>query len=151
MNFCSNGDGLPNWKNDWLSDEEDVNQQLVPMSSQSWQEQIEAKEKQLNPLVQRAVDHVRTSVKDRAPTISSSFFYGAIGIDPKHLVIWYVVASDAEKKKVKINGLFDELNRKSREALKEAGYPIPAVELIAVSLASDEEINRAGGFRAFFA
>jgi len=36
-------------------------------------------------------------------------------------------------------------------ALRAEGHPAPAMDLIHVAFASDEEIRRAGGFRAFFA
>lgn len=119
------------------------------MPTQSWLAEFDAKQKLLEPLVQRAVDRVRAAVAAREPKIISSLFYGAIGIDPKHLVIWFIFATDAQKDEAKQNGLLDELDRQSREALREEGYPTVVLGRIYVSFASDEEIKREGGW-AFF-
>jgi hypothetical protein len=118
-------------------------------STQSWHAEFDAKQKQLEPLVQRAVDRVRAALAARDPKISSSFFYGAIGIDPKHLVIWFIFATDVQKEEAEKNGLLGELDRKSRDALREEGYPPLVLGSIFVSFASDEEIKRGGGY-AFF-
>lgn len=118
-------------------------------STQSWHAEFDAKEQQLKPLVQRAIDRVQVVVATRCPKLSSSFFYGAIGIDPKHLVIWFIFATDIQKEEAEKNGLLGELDRRSRNALREEGYPLSVIEHIYVSFASDEEIKRGGG-HAFF-
>lgn len=120
-------------------------------SKPSWQEQVDARQKLLEPLIQRAIDRTRDAVVARTPKITSSFFYGATGIHPKHLAIWYVFATETQKNEARLNGLLEILDRKSRDALREEGYEPSVVEGIGVSFASDEEINRAGGWRAFFA
>ena len=118
-------------------------------SKQSWHAEFDAKQEQLEPLVQRAIDRVRAAVASRDPEISSSFFYGAIGIDPKHLVIWFVFATDLQKEEAAKNGLLVDLDRKSRDALGEEGYPPFVLETIHVSFASDEEIRQGGGYMFF--
>src|SRR4051794_18657924 len=120
-------------------------------SNQSWHDQVEAQQKQLETLAQRAVDRVRAAVASRTPGITSSFFYGAIGIDPKHLTVWYVFGKDAQKKEATRNGLSEELDARTREALREEGYPPLVLAIIHIGFASDQEINRAGGWRQFFA
>ena len=119
--------------------------------NQSWQDQVQARQQQLEPLVQRAVARARAGAAGRAPKITDAFFYGAVGIDPKHLVIWYIFASNAHKKEAQANGLQVALDRESRAALREASYPAAVIDSIHVSFASDEEIRAAGGWRAFFA
>ena len=116
----------------------------------TWQQQIEAKEKLLEPVVKRAIAEVRDAVSARTPRIREAFSYGAIGIDPKHLVVWYIFASDADKALATQSGLANEIELLTRKALRTSGYPEAAVEQIGVSFASDEEIKRAGGFREFF-
>jgi hypothetical protein len=118
-------------------------------STQSWQAGCDARQKQLEPLVQRAVDRVRAAVAAREPKISNSFFYGSMGIDPKHLVIWYIFDTDIQKGEAEKNGLLSELDRKSRETLRAEGYPPHVLDSIYVSFASDEEVVRGGGY-AFF-
>jgi len=118
-------------------------------STQSWHAEFDAKQKQLEPLVHRAVDRVRAAVAGREPKISSSFFYGSIGIDPKHLVIWFIFATDIQKEEAEKNGLMGELDRETRDALREEGYPPLVLETIFVSFASEEEIKQGGGY-AFF-
>ncbi len=110
---------------------------------------FEQREKELEPLVRRAVDEVRSAIAHRAPALSGAFFYGAVGVDPRHLVVWYLFATDRQKEAAAANGLRLELDRCTRAALRDAGYPAAALTLIHVSFASDEEINRAGGW-AFF-
>ncbi|WP_414665134.1 hypothetical protein [Horticoccus sp. 23ND18S-11] len=111
----------------------------------------EANEKQLEPIVQRAIATVRSSMSTRKPNIREAFSYGAIGIDPKHLVVWYIFSADADKSLATRSGFSKELDFQSRVALRTEGYPAPAVDQISVAFASDEEIKRAGGLRAFFA
>ena len=120
-------------------------------SNLTWKEQVEARQRVLEPVVQRAIDRVRASVVSCSPAITDALFYGAIGIDPKHLAIWYIFATDTQKKSAKASGVLEELDRGTRDALREEGYSSAVLAQIGVSFASDEEIHRAGGFRSFFA
>ncbi|MFO1452575.1 MAG: hypothetical protein U1F61_30695 [Opitutaceae bacterium] len=114
-------------------------------------EHFEAKERVLKPIVELAMATVRQEVSSRQPIIRESFFYGAMGVDPKHLVIWYIFNSEGEIAIARRTGLLGDLDAQSRLALRTEGYPEQAIGLIQVSFASDEAIRRAGGFRAFFA
>ena len=49
------------------------------------------------------------------------------------------------------SGLVQEIGNRMREALRAEGYPESVIDQVHVSVASDEAIHRAGGFRAFFA
>ncbi len=117
----------------------------------SWQQQVEARQKLIEPFVQRAIDRVCAAMGARRPKITGSFFYGAIGVHPKHLAVWFVFATDAAKNEAEANGLLYALDRMSRQTLREEGYDPAVLNIVGVSFASDEEIHCAGGWRAFFA
>lgn len=117
----------------------------------TFQPQSDARQAALEPVVNRALAVVRKAVAGRAPAVREAFFYGAIGIDPKHLALWFIFARDTEVATATRSGLVQEIGNKTREALRAEGYPESAIDQVHVSVASDEAIHRAGGFRAFFA
>src|SRR4051812_30745379 len=79
---------------------------------------FEANEKLIEPLVERAIASVRKETAARKPAIREAFSYGAIGIDPKHLVIWYIFQSQSDTVIAKQTGFSDLLEIRSREALR---------------------------------
>ncbi len=114
-------------------------------------QQSDARQAALEPMVNRALAAVRQAVAGRAPAVREAFFYGAIGIDPKHLALWFIFARDSDVATATRSGLVQEIGNKMRAALRSEGYPEAAIDQVHVSVASDEAIHRAGGFRAFFA
>ena len=47
--------------------------------------------------VDRALEQVRRVLADRFPTrFSAAFWYGAIDLDPAHLVVWILLTDDPE-------------------------------------------------------
>ena len=74
-----------------------------------------------------------------------------MGIDPVHLVIWYIFAKDSDKETADKSGLLKVLDTESRDRLRAEGYPPQVLNRIYVSFASEEEIQKAGGWREFFA
>ena len=114
-------------------------------------QQSDARQAALEPVVNRALATVRQAVAGRAPAVREAFFYGAIGIDPKHLALWFIFARDSDVATATRSGLVQEIGNKIRAALRSEGYPEAAIDQVHVSVASDEAIHRAGGFRAFFA
>lgn len=115
----------------------------------SFEETMAARERELSPIVQGAIAKVRLGVLLRRPRIAETMFYGAIGIDPKHLVVWYIFARDADKRRAEADGLLADLERKTRDALRAGGYPEEAIDQMHVSFASNEEIHAGGGWSFF--
>jgi hypothetical protein len=117
----------------------------------TFQQRSDARQAALEPVVNRALAAVRQAVAGRAPAVREAFFYGAIGIDPKHLALWFIFARETDVATATRNGLVQEIGTTMRQSLRTEGYPEPAIDQVHVSVASDEAIHRAGGFRAFFA
>lgn len=114
----------------------------------SFLDTMKAREKELEPLIQRAMGRVRGAAPS-APKIVDAMFYGAIGIDPKHLVVWYIFARDRDKQRAESDGLTVALERNTRAALRDEGYPDAGVDQMQVAFASNEEIARGGGWDFF--
>jgi hypothetical protein len=104
----------------------------------------------LEARARRAIRRVLADATGTSPQIRGHLFYGALELDPAHLVVWFLVATDAEKDAAGASGLQARLERLTRERLGEAGYPPEAVQRVGVLLASEEEIAHAGGHREFF-
>jgi hypothetical protein len=72
-----------------------------------------------------------------------------VGINPKHLAIWFIFRTTAERSEAQAIGLAQELDALTREALRIEKYPEGAIDLIHASVASSEEITKAGGWDFF--
>jgi len=120
------------------------------MADTSWYIPFQKKEDELRPKVQGAIDFVLKSTQGETPKIQSHLFYGAIGIDPKHLVIWYLFNTDSDKCLSETSGHMNKIAAMTMQALKDRNYPYHSVDIDRICFASEEEIQRAGGHRAFF-
>lgn len=114
-------------------------------------EHVQAKERVLNPVVVRAIAAGSEEVSSRPPTIRESFLYGAMGIDPKHVVIGYAFSLDGEITTARCTGLLGDRDARSHLALRTKGHPEQLIGPIQVLFASDQALRRTGGFRPFFA
>jgi hypothetical protein len=103
------------------------------------------RQKHLDSIVNGATTRVTEAVARRLPPLHSHFFYGASAIHPRHLVTWYLFATDAEWETAKQNGLTSDIDKLTRKELLAGGYPPEAVERIFVSFVSDEEVTRKAG------
>jgi hypothetical protein len=101
-----------------------------------------ARQKHLSAIVKEATDAVVAAIADIAPRLHSNFFYGATGIHPRHLVTWYLFATDAELAEAKITGLTERIERLTRENLGQRGYPTESLSKVLVSFTTDEDIQR---------
>jgi hypothetical protein len=99
----------------------------------------------LEKIIQKAINAVGRAVAGREPRIFSKFFYGATGVDAKHLVVWYLFKTDAQMAAAEKSGLLVDLDALTRAELRARGYPLPAIPKMMVSFATDETIRRETG------
>jgi hypothetical protein len=114
----------------------------------TFQQKLDALHKvqaKLDRIVQKATKAVVAAIRDQPPPLKSHFFYGASAVHPKHLVTWYIFATDAELRQARENGLGSRLDELTRAELAARGYPAEGVPLMMVSLESDETIRRESG------
>jgi hypothetical protein len=116
-----------------------------------WELKLRARrEARLNVIVKSAIDHVLAIAKDSSPAIFTHLSYGAIGINPRHLVIWYVFHTDADLKAATETDLTRRLDKSTRTALAEKGYPADFVSIAHIGFVSDEDIQKRSGGNYFY-
>lgn len=79
--------------------------------------------KQWNALVSAAVAEVEDAYLKRHPGFHHTTFFGAMGIDPKHLAIWCFFTKDEDLKRAEKEHFTGAIQNAMREALKKHGYP----------------------------
>lgn len=112
----------------------------------------DARQRRLDAVVAAATDAVAVSIEGSKPALHSRFFYGATGIHPRHLVTWYLFATDLEFEEAKRAGLTARIDALTREHLARQGYPDEAIPEVMVSFTTDEDIQRqtGGDYWAYF-
>ena len=105
----------------------------------------DARQKHLDAIVKAATDAVAAAVARTAPRLHRHLFYGATGIHPRHLVTWYLFATDADFAEARRNGLTERIERLTREYLGQKGYPAESLPKIQVGFTTDEDIQREAG------
>lgn len=112
----------------------------------------ESRQRELEAIVKRAVRRVRSHVAARRPPVAEDFFYGAMGIHPRHLVTWYLFETDADHEAARTTGLLRELDERTRAELRAEGYPSEGVAEMMVSTTTREDIQRTtgGDYRLYF-
>jgi hypothetical protein len=104
------------------------------------------RQKFLEAIVEPAMERVLNSISSKNPRVTKTFFYGAMGIDPKHLVTWYIFSKDKDLEEAKQNGLTKEISEKMRVELFQGGYPAEVLQKIFVDFTSEEDVqNKTGG------
>jgi hypothetical protein len=73
--------------------------------------------------------------------------YGAIDIDPRYLVYWICVHSDAERDRLAAN---HDLIAQLRELLTIYGYPAESRQHVHIGFESQETVNREAGGNWFY-
>ena len=124
-------------------------------TDEAYQQELQerdARQRHLDAIVKAATDAVIAATANTAPRLHSNFFYGATGIHPRHLVTWYLFATDADFAEAKRTGLTERIERLTRENLGRGGYPAESLTEILVSFTTDEDIQRktGGDYWAYF-
>ena len=118
------------------------------MDDQEYRKELverEKRQKQLDLIVQKSKDAVLRTIGKSEPPVFDHFFYGACGIHPRHLVVWYLFKTDEEYEMAKSNKLTDRLDKLTRDELRKNGYPEEGTTEIMVSFTTDEDIQRQTG------
>jgi hypothetical protein len=112
----------------------------------------DARQKRFDAVVVAATDAVASAIVGSKPALHSRFFYGATGIHPRHLVTWYLFATDVELEEAKRVGLTGRIDALTREHLARQGYPAEAIPEVMVSFTTDEDIQHqtGGDYWAYF-
>lgn len=96
--------------------------------------------------IEATVDRIVGAIKDEiAPRTRERVVvthYGAIDIHPKHLVIWIVVDSDAERSRLAGDAV---LRQRLRGFLAEFQYPVEGRDTAHIGFESVETVNRESG------
>ena len=105
----------------------------------------------LSAIVKLALKGVANSIAGTMPKVSERFFYGSTGIDPRHLVTWYLFKTDEELREATASGLTERIIAETRRQLLDRGYPLESVPLVNVAFTTDEDIQRkTGGNRYYY-
>jgi hypothetical protein len=112
----------------------------------------------------RAVGRAKRQLKETAPDlVQDVFFYGAVDIDPKHLVVWVILKGDPDSlpewfflsdsepdDEAAAKGLLPDMRHATsvvRDQLARVRWP--DANLVRVGFDSDERVGRAGGWQYF--
>lgn len=99
----------------------------------------------LNKIVAGATDRVAEQIAARRPPLIHRLFYGASAIHPRHLVTWYIFATDDDLNAAASSGLTLEIDALTRRELAVGRYPEVGIPLMHVSFTSKEDVDRTAG------
>jgi len=115
------------------------------MKSTSYEQELkerEVRQKQWEAIISAAVKEVEISMLKNCSGFHSTTFFGAMGIDPKHLAIWCFFKRDDDLKAANEQQLTEKINHAMRGALRSHGYPDALLASFFVSFATDEDVQR---------
>lgn len=114
----------------------------------TYEEELQAREirqRRWDDVVAKAIVTVAAHARKSGVNLYTQLHYGAMGIDPKHLAIWYIAPTDAELQTFKTTGICRDLNAATKKELSSAGYPEEALATIHIGCESHESIMRETG------
>src|SRR5687768_12051329 len=83
----------------------------------------ELQEKRLFEVVRRATKRVQSTFSQPDPRLLSAITFGAIGISPKHLAVWWIFRDKAAVSLAAEKGLHDLIRQETLAMLAEEGFP----------------------------
>lgn len=109
-------------------------------------QEIRARELPLQEKVDAALARVRVYAQQRAelPALAVGSF-GAIGIDPKHLVIYVIVPRRSDVHRLQKSGLAKEIRERLLAELKAENYPLASLRSDVLGFYSQEECDEEAG------
>jgi hypothetical protein len=114
-----------------------------------WDEERKNNHK-LNKIINKSKKNVLNKVKSKKPVIFNNYHYGAIGVNPKNLVIWYIFKKDIELELANENGLKIEIEKLTIAELEANGYPESALDEIYIAFTTDEDIQKVAGGNYYY-
>ena len=100
------------------------------------------RQKEWDAVVLAAVKDVEESLLKKHSGFHHTTFFGAMGIDPKHLAIWCFFKEDEDLKNAEADGFTTRVQKHMRDALRDHGYPSFLTPSFFVSFATDEDVQR---------
>ena len=113
-----------------------------------YEEELKAREirqRRWDTVVGKAISKVAADARKAGVKLHTQLHYGAMGIDPKHLAIWFIAPSDADLQAFNTAGICRDLEAATQKELRSAGYPEEALVLIYIGCESHESIMRETG------
>ena len=104
----------------------------------------------LDRIVLTCIHVVRSEIAEVPPPVASHFSYGAIGVDAKHLVVWFIFEKDHQLTEARTNGLADRIVQSMRRELTAREYPKPTEAKIGFATVEDIRRKTGGNYRAYF-
>lgn len=105
----------------------------------------DALQKKWDAKVAAAVEEIKNDLLKSHPGFKTIFFFGAMGIDPKHLAIWCFFNKDEDLKKATEEQFTGLVQKAARQALCNHGYPSSLADAFHISFATDEDVQRTCG------
>lgn len=98
---------------------------------------------ELREKVCSAVEQVRLTLSKDCPNVEAGW-HGVVGINPRHVGIWFITILDAERDAILAEG---QLTRLIQASLREVDYPAEAIPHICGTVESQETVDRVYGGR----
>lgn len=94
----------------------------------------------LNAQICASIERVKVLLKALTKEQAHVTYFGATDIDPKHLVVWLCVETDAECARLEANLL--SIRDQIHACFRAEHYPSQAVPFIGVGVAAQETVTR---------
>jgi hypothetical protein len=118
------------------------------MTALNYEEELklrDIRQKHYDAIVSQALEEIEKSLLKPYEGFHHTTFFGAMGINPKHLAIWCFFTKDDDLRNAEETQFTIEVQNAIRESLRKHGYPDTIVPLILVSYATDEDVQRTCG------